>query len=140
MKKISVTTVIVLLLFSSIVFAKDSLEYQLAIIDAGGHVSKNHITITRFRSLLKQLSNTYVEDKQQIADMTVKAQSILRGKGISESLMNIMEGMNQLFYSKINNQKYVSYTSVYIALRDKGQSHKEAMLGLKAILQSLGVK
>lgn len=136
---ISVMTVVILLYFSSVVLAKESLEYQLACIDSGWRVSKDYIIVARFRSLLRQLSNTYVENKQQIADTSVTTKNILREKGISESLMNIMEGMNQLFYTKIENQKYAEYMSVYVVLRNKGQSHKEAILGLKAILQSIGV-
>ena len=34
----------------------DTLEYKLAVIDAGGYVSKGHVSVARFRSLLNQLS------------------------------------------------------------------------------------
>jgi len=115
-----------------------SIEYQLAVIDAKGYVSKDHISVARFRSLLRQLSNTYVENRQQIADMTVKAQEILKkDEGIKESLLNIMEGMNQIFYKKIENQNYAEYIASYMALRTKGQSHLEAINGLKAIIETI---
>lgn len=119
--------------------AKEPLEYQLATINAGGYVSKDHITVARFRSLLNQLSSTYVENKQQIADMSVKAQQILKEDGVEESLLNIMEGLNQLFSRKIENQKYAEYLAAYVTLRNKGQSHSQAISGLKAILQGMGV-
>lgn len=119
--------------------ADESLEYKLAVINAGGYVPKNHITVARFRSLLQQLSDTYVENRQQIADMTVTAQNLLRKEGIQENLLNIMEGMNQLFSKPVGNQKYAEYAAAYVTLRGKGQSHSQAMRGLKAILESLGI-
>jgi len=120
--------------------ASESLEYKLATINAGGYVSKDHITVARFRSLLNQLSATFVEDKQQIADMSVTAQNLLKKEGVQESLINIMEGMNQLFPRKIENQKYAEYAAAYVTLRSKGQSHTEAIRGLQAILRGLGAQ
>lgn len=114
-----------------------SLEYMLATIDKG-YVSSDDISIARFRSLLQQLDTKYSESKQQIADMSVKAQSMLKEKGLQESLLNIMEGMNKLFSSPAD-LKYAEYLGAYLTLRDKGQSHNESVMGLQAILQSLGV-
>ena len=120
--------------------ASELLEYKLATINAGGYVSKEHVTVARFRSLLNQLSVIFVEDKQQIADMSVTAQNLLKKEGVEESLINIMEGMNQLFSKKIENQKYAEYAAAYVTLRGKGQSHTEAIRGLQAILRSLGAQ
>lgn len=128
-----------LFLFSNIVIADDPIEYKLAVIDAGGFVPKDHITVARFRSLLNQLSKTYLEDKQQIADMTVTAQNLLRKEGIKESLLNIMEGLNRLFSKPLVNQKYAEYAASYVTLREKGYSHSKAIQGLKAILESMGI-
>lgn len=119
--------------------ANESLEHQLATIDAGGHVAKDDITVARFRSLLEQLSSMYVEDKQEIADASVTAQQLLKKDGVAESLLNIMEGLNQLFATQIENQKYFEYAAAYVTLRNKGQSHSEALRGLQAILRGLGV-
>lgn len=117
--------------------ANESIEYQLATINAGGYVSKDHITIARFRSVLDQLSSTYIENKQQIADMSVTAQQLLKKAGVEESLLKIMEGLNQLFANRIENQKYAEYAASYVTLRIKGQSHSEAIRGLQAILRGL---
>ena len=117
----------------------ESLEYKLATIEKG-FVSRDDIIITRFKSLLEQLDEKYFENKQDIADLTVRAQEILRDKsGINESLLNIMEGMNRLFYVNTANLKYLEYATAYITLRDKGDSHDDAMKGLQAILQDLGI-
>lgn len=116
-----------------------SIEYKLATIDAGGYVKEIDITINRFRTLLNLLSKKYVENRQQIADMSVTAQNMLRDRGIAESILNIMEGMNKIFKSDIGNQKYAEYASAYVTLREDGQSHQEAIEGLTALMQSLGV-
>jgi len=113
---------------------QESLEYQLATINAGRFVTRDHITVARFKSLLNQLSWTYVEDQQQIADMTVKARQILKNDGIDEQIMKIMEGMNILFPKKIENQKYAEYIAAYATLRSKGYTHEIAIQELQAII------
>lgn len=121
-------------------YASDPPEYQLAIINAGGYVPNDHITVARFRSLLNQLSSTYGENQQRIADMSAKSQDLLRKEGIEESLLKIMEGLNQLFSGSTANQKYSDCLSAYITLRVKGASHTEAIRGIQAIFGSLGVR
>ena len=135
----SISSVVVLLAAFNIAHAGEPLEYKLATINAGGYVSKDHITVARFRSLLNQLSSAYVEDKQQIADMSVTVLDLLKKDGIEESLLNIMEGLNQLFATRVENQRYAEYAAMYATLRNKGQSHSQAIGGLQAILRSLGV-
>lgn len=120
--------------------SKESIEYKLACINAGKRVPRDHLTVARFKSLLQQLFHSYVEDKQQIADMSVKAQEILMEDGISENLITIMEGMNKIFYKSIENQKYANYISTYMTLRNKGFSHNEAIESLQDIVRSLGVQ
>ncbi len=128
---------ILLSISSTLSIAQETLEYQLASIDAGKSLPKNHYTVTLFRRLLQDLSYTYVEDEQQIADMTVKAQQLLREKYINESLARIMEGMNSLFPKKIDNQKYAEYIAAYMTLRMDGQSHTDAVLNLAALLKTI---
>jgi len=50
-----------------------------------------------------------------------------------------MEGMNSLFSKKIENQQYAEYIAAYMTLRMDGQSHSEAILGLDALLEMMGV-
>ena len=115
--------------------AGESMEYKLACIDGK---CGDKMVEARFRSLLHQLSSTYAENPEQIADMTVRAQQLLKEKGVSEKLLNIMEGMNQLF-SRTKGLKYAEYAAAYITLRVQGQSHASAIRGLKALLQGLGL-
>lgn len=116
------------------------IEYELAVINAKGFVPKDHITVARFRSLLDQLTTTFVENRQQIADMTVKAQELLKKEGVQETLLNMMEGMNQLFLTPIANQRYAEYAAAYVTLRQKGDAHAVAIRGLQGILRGVGVR
>ncbi len=120
-------------------YASESLEYQLATLNAGTFVPKDHITVARFRSLLSQLSSTYVENKEQIGDMSYTSQQLLRKEGIEEKLLNVMEGMNQLFSTRDESWEYLEYISAYVTLRKKGRSHSEAIRGLQALLRAVGV-
>jgi len=116
---------------------KKSIEYMLATINAGGYVSEDHITVARFRSLLQQLSATYRESPQQIADMSVAAHKILKDNGIDEKLINMMEAMNLLFPRKIENLEYAEYVSAYTALRQKGYTHEQAVDGLRELMSRI---
>ncbi|MCK4306063.1 MAG: hypothetical protein KAY24_17620 [Candidatus Eisenbacteria sp.] len=108
-------------------------EYMLATLNAGRWIAAADITIARFRSLLDQLSAKFVEDRQQIADMAVMARKLLReDNGIDESLLNIMEGLNTVFYSDLKNQTFAEYSAAYGALRSSGQTHDEVIERLKA--------
>ena len=115
--------------------AGESMEYKLACLDGK---CGNKMVEARFSSLLRQLSSTFAENQAQIADMTVMAQNLLKKEGISESLLTIMEGMNQLF-STTTGLKYSEYVAAYVTLRTKGQSHTDAIVGLKELLRAMGI-
>src|SRR5438270_4002800 len=122
-------TIYIIVLFASILLlaaADDPVEYKLAIIEAGGYVPKEHITVARFRSLLKQLQIGYKEDSERIANITVWAQNSLKKEGIKESLLNIMEGMNQILVRE-RRKEYAQFVAAYVVLRTKGMKHDEAI-------------
>ncbi len=114
-----------------------SLEYKLAIINKRGYVSEDDITVRRFRFLLGDLDNKFIESRQQIADMSVLAVEMLDEVGIAESLLNIMEGVNSIFPIKMENQRYAEYSAAYVTLRKKGMQHDEAVGSLGDIIRAL---
>jgi hypothetical protein len=107
-----------------------SLEVQLAQVDG---VDRDEAKVHRFRSLLKQLDAKFIENPQHIADQTEISEERLKKQGVTESLLTIMEGMNQVFDTPVKNQNYKDYIAAYVSLRAKGQSHQEAIQGLKAL-------
>jgi len=117
----------------------ESMEYMLACIDAGYYLPKDDDSIEKFKILLQQLDAKFIEDEKQIGDISVSTKFQLRDAGIQESLLNIMEGMSQLFSGTPEDMKYAEYTSLYLGMRKKGYSHDNAVKGLKMLLQSKGI-
>jgi hypothetical protein len=72
--------------------------------------------------------------------MSVHTQNLLKKEGVKESLLNIMEGMNQLFVTPVKNQRFAEYAAAYVTLRQKGDSHAVALRGLQGMLRSFGIR
>jgi len=115
----------------------ETIEYKLATIDKG-YVSRDDVTIIRFKSLLQQLDATYAEDKQNIADCTVVAQKMLKNDyGIKETMLNIMEDLNQIYPTKVN-PSYALYATGYVMVRGKGSYRQQAIIATEPFLKSIG--
>lgn len=115
----------------------ETIEYKLATIDKG-YVSRDDITITRFKSLLQQLDAIYADNKQELADSTVVAQRTLKNDyGIKETMLNIMEDLNKVYVTKVN-PSYALYVTAYVMLRGKGLSRQQAIIGVESLLKSIG--
>ncbi|MEW5801378.1 MAG: hypothetical protein AB1847_04660 [bacterium] len=117
--------------------SEESPEYKLAVLNTKQYIHQDDDTTVRFHSLLDQLAEHYVEDRQQIVNISIIAHKRLKACGVRDkSMMDIMEGMNKVFgYSGLKNQKYAEYASLYVRLRSGGQSHKEAVEGLQALVR-----
>ena len=69
---------------------------MLATLNNGGYISHDDVTVTRFRFLLDTLEKKTKNSRQQIGDMTVKAQQTARDKyGKEIKLLDLMEGANR---------------------------------------------
>lgn len=118
----------------------DSIAYQLATINAGQPISPSDPNIEKFENLIAALSSKYVEDKERIANITVKSHGMLKKEGISTSLLEIMDGMNQLVSERDTINKYPEFMAIYHTSRIAGDSHEDTILNIKALLRSLGVR
>ena len=77
--------------------AAKPIEYKLAVINANGFVPDDDITVTRFRYLLDSLQQKSGYSRQQIGDMTVKAQELIRSEyGKDVNLLDLMEEANKV--------------------------------------------
>lgn len=112
-------------------------EYKLARLDENDAPKDSDPKVARFKSLLGQLSTTYTEKPNQIADMTVSAQEQMKKEGVEEPLLDIMEDMNQVFAARIPNQRYAEYVAAYITLREKGYTREKSVAGLQDLLSAL---
>lgn len=119
---------------------EESVEYQLAVINAGTYISKDDITVNRFRYLLGRICTTFKITKTQAGDMTIKCCQMLKEEmGVEETLLTIMEGMNTLISQKTKDQKYQDYLALYLGLRNDGKTHDEAIRILQGSLQAMGL-
>jgi uncharacterized protein YraI len=93
--------------------AKDSLEYKLACINKGYEVDEGDVTIARFRYLLDSIDSKTPESRQEVADMLVMGQQILRDKyGKEVNLLELTEGANKA----IPFSSEVSFAEIMAAL------------------------
>ncbi len=97
----------------------NKIAFHLASLNKGSLVNKNDITITRFKYLLNSLDSKTQESKQQIADMTFKAQQILREKyGKEIGLLFLMENLNKSI-PEGSGLSYAEIATAYIVLIGK---------------------
>src|SRR4030042_6157674 len=84
-----------LILFSSNLSAQ-SVGYKLATIENNGYVDEDDLLVKRFNNIVNQLDIKYIENKEQIGNMTVAGRNQLIKIGISQQMINIMEGISRL--------------------------------------------
>jgi hypothetical protein len=82
-------------------------------VNAGGYVSPDDITVTRFRYLLETISAKTGDTHVAIADATAGAQTVLREKyGKEIKLLDLMEAANSAIPdSKSGTYKYIDIVS-----------------------------
>ena len=129
---------LLLFLCTTLLIAQGSeLADQLAVID-NGYVSRNDSSVIVFERLLTKLDSFFTENKQEIADKTVKTQEILKENGIKVKLKDMMTGLQSVYPYKIENQKYQDILVYYLTFRiEKFQSHSEAISSLKALIRAI---
>lgn len=99
-------------------YNEQTLEYKLAVINAGYRVPDNDSSISRFGSLLDSIQRKCRNGRRQIADMTVFAQRQLEEKGVKIALLELME---KLDYSIPNeaigaNLDFAEVTAAFITI------------------------
>ena len=116
-----------------------SLEEQLVFLNTETVPSTiDQAKVNRFRFLLDALEKKHTEDRKAIANITSKTQGILRGDGISESLLDIMESMHNIkLDSRLGKTSYLELNVMYTMLRADGMSRPEAVNGLMGLLNGI---
>lgn len=112
-------------------------EYKLAVYNARDYVSQDDKNVNRLQSALDRLSEHFVEDRQQMVNISLIAYKKVNVLGAKdESLVSIMEDMDKVFcYNDVKNQNYGEYAAIYIRLRMGGQSRKQAIETLQTIVR-----
>jgi hypothetical protein len=117
-----------------------SIGYKLAVIEKNGYVSENDLLVKRFNNIVNQLDIKYIENKEQIGDMTVSGRNQLIEMGIKEQMINVMEGICRLTDLYTKKKQYSDNVSCYLILRSKGFSHDEALKKLQDLLNSMSME
>ena len=93
---------------------EESLEYKLAVINAGGFVEEDDETIQVFKGLLDKLEKKVVNSRQGIADITVKTQEILRDEGYNVELIQVIRDLNTAIPEELKYMKLEEIAAAYI--------------------------
>jgi hypothetical protein len=86
---------------------------KLAVID--NIYDTADIKAIRIKVLLNELSATYTEPVDSIAEYTFRGQSVLHDKGISETCLGILEEMHKM--NKMDNTPYRDAITFYLMIR-----------------------
>lgn len=116
-----------------------SLEHKFAIVNAGHNIAVNDPSVSKSKELLYRASLDYGETELAIADMSVAASKHIKKDGINVSALDVLEA-GALSYTAQPNPDYAETVSMYVVLRSGGQSHTEAILGLKGMFKLLAGK
>ena len=81
-------------------------EHTLAIVNPEGYVNEAHVSVNRFRYLLESIAKKTGYTHERIADMTVKAQTLLHEDGKDVNLLQLMEAANNAIPKGENSVKY----------------------------------
>lgn len=111
-----------------------SLGCKMATVDTKKYYTETDPLVKRYNNMFNQLDVKYLENKDQIADMTVTAKNELEKIGLNEPMINIMEGISRLTDANTKNKKYADNISCYIIFRSQGFSHYDALKKMQDLL------
>ena len=91
------------------------LARNMAIINANTYVKENDITVKRFTYLLNRISSKCKNSKEDISDILVRVQQVLRDKyGVNVKLLELTEAGNQALPD--NAQNSIDFAEVMVIL------------------------
>lgn len=93
-----------------------SIEYKLAVINSGGFVEEDDETVQEFKGLLDKLEKKVANSTQDIADITVKTQEVLKGDGYNIELIQVMRDLNTAIPEGLEDVKLEEIAAAYIVL------------------------
>ncbi len=93
-----------------------SIEYKLAVINTGGFIEEDDETVQEFKILLDKLEKKVVNSRQDIADIAVKAQEVLKDDGYNIQLIQIMRDLNTAIPEGLEGVKLEEIAAAYMVL------------------------
>jgi hypothetical protein len=114
---------------------EEKTAYALAILDAEQTQPVVRAQLNRYKLCLRKLCGMYNTHVKSLAGMTIKVQEMLHAKGVDETCYNMMTGMR--FLNAGLGCSYAELLAAYSILREKGQTHDDAVAGLSGLLDGL---
>lgn len=74
---------------------KDSIEWQLAVIDAGGYVDTSDSIVGVYRRALTRAESKCDNSTRQIGDMAVKSTELLADYGVQATTLEMVQALNE---------------------------------------------
>jgi hypothetical protein len=107
---------------------------KLATTQSESPISENDPLTKRFDKVLNNLDIKYIENKEQIVEMTITNWVDLRLSGIDDPMFNIMEGIYNLVDLKTQKKSYSDNIKVFRILRKKCSNYLCAINGVQNLL------
>jgi hypothetical protein len=117
-----------------------SLGCKMATVDTKKYYTDADPLVKRYNNMFNQLDVKYIENKDQIADMTVTAKNELENIGQIEPMINIMEGICRLTDSNTKNKKYAENITCYIIFRSQGFNHGDTLKKMQDLLSVMSME
>ena len=73
----------------------ETVEWKLAVIDAGGFVDKNSAQVRRYKTQLDSAVSNCGNSRTNMADLAVRGVSILADRGQDASTYEVLQAVNQ---------------------------------------------
>ena len=99
--------------------SSESLEYKLAVVHEGGFVAEDDPLVQQFRQVLDSLEPKCTESRQKIADMGVAAHDLLKDKGVSLSLLRVMQDVDYSIPAELSSQPCADIFATYVTLTER---------------------
>ncbi|MDP2786630.1 MAG: hypothetical protein Q8O79_00925 [Pseudomonadota bacterium] len=111
--------------------ASESLEYGMAVIDAGAYVPKTDTSVERAKSLLSAVSKVYRVNQQQAADMAAMGKNLANEKGLNATMAELLDWSLVACDVTCTKADLASFISLYIATRaETRKTHHQTVHGL----------
>lgn len=106
-----------------------SIEYQLALLgsDQPTQAVASASSISRFRTVLDELSVNYRQSREEMGYATIAMWKKLQEQKVAASLMEMLDGMNLVAAGETGKQDFMRNLTLYYGLRSRGMSHKQTL-------------
>ena len=99
----------------------ETLEYKLAVVHKGGFVAEDDPLVSQFGRLLDSLTGKCRNGRQGVSDIGVRAQEILKERGVDLSLLEVMKGIDGSIPQEASGLDCADVAAAFVTLIVGGQ-------------------